>query len=350
MQLNKQTVDSFWLWIMGLTDQLVHSKITSYQYDEELSVCQKEFLSITNQNYEQENTSLRNNTAQDENPNKKFDTKGLLYASVDLDSENIRVGSITPSQEFRFMFLRSWTLYKSVFHSNYVVSKLKLWNDIGKRELNKFFAKLGIPAEEYNQQYKFMNPKYKSIIKEKIIEIAPQFGLEEILFSSFVRQIDNKTQMNAADMVYVVTSLLESPKNVMIDNIPQLEGKEDISKMTEQQQELQNLLDQSNIRDMQVENFWAAYKALNIENKSYIDYGMALSKEMQVALMNQGTSLIANKKIHLSTGFRYAVLSNDTMPETKIFQYPMAIQKLALFVMEAYKESRTTKEEKAMVM
>lgn len=151
-------------------------------------------------------------------------------------------------------------------------------------------------------------------------------------------------------MVYAVTSLLESPKNVMVDNIPQMEEKEESKHFTEAELDEQNLLDKNNLKDMQIENFWAAYKALNIENKPYIDFGISLSKELQMALMTQGTSLITNKKIYPSTGFRYAVLSNDTMPETKIFQYPMAIQKLALFIMEAYKETRTTKEEKAMVV
>lgn len=350
VQLNKQTVDSFWLWILGLTDQLIHSKITSFQYDEELGECQKEFLSITDQNFEQENESIRNNLdSNEDNQNKKFDAKGHLYAQVTMDSENIKIGSILPQQEFRFMFLRAWTLFKSIFYSNYVVSKLRLWQDMGKRELNRFFAMLGIPSEEYNQQYRFMNPKYKEILKSKIIEIAPKFDLENILFSSFVRQIDNKTQMNAADMVYAITSLLESPRNVMIDNVPNVEHEAEDAK-GEDDQEQNNILDQDNYREMQIDNFWAAYKALDIQNKPYLDYGITLSKEMQMALMSQGTSLITNKRIMPCTKFRYAIIGNDSLAETKIFQYPMAIQKLALFIMEAYKETRSTKEDKAMVV
>lgn len=79
VQLNKQSVDSFWLWIMGLTDQLIHSKITSTQYDEELIECQKEFMSISKQNFNQENDNLKGNE-NDEISTKKFDAKGLIYA------------------------------------------------------------------------------------------------------------------------------------------------------------------------------------------------------------------------------------------------------------------------------
>lgn len=352
MQLNKQTVDSFWWWILGLTEQLIHSKITTFQYDEELGECQKEFLSITSQNFNQENDVYRNNSDDlEENTNKKFDSKGLLYANVGLETDNIKVGSILPKQEFRFMFLRSWTLYKSIFYSNYVASKLKLWQDLGKRDLSRFFATLGIPAEEYNQQYKFMSPKYKNILAEKITEIAPQFDLDHILISSFVRQIDNKTQMNASDMVYAITSLLESPRPVMIDNIPEMDNKgESPTEQNLEQEEQQKLLDSDTCNQMQDENFWAAYSALDIKNKSYIDYGVSLGKELQMALMSQGTSLITNKKIQFCTKFRYSIISNDSFMETKIFQYPMAIQKLALFIMEAFKETRNSKEEKPMVL
>jgi cell division control protein 45 len=268
VQLNKQSVDSFWLWILGLTDQLVHSKISSIQYDEEFSQCHKDFVSITGKNFDQENTTEASNQ-NDVTNDKAFDKKGMFYSHVDLSSENIKVGSILPSQEFRFMFLRSWTLYKSVFYSNYVVSKLKLWEDMGKRELNRFFAMLGIPAEEYNQQYKFMNQKFKDVLKDKIPAIAKQFDLDHILFSSFVRQIDHKTQLNASDMVYAITSLLESPKSVMVDNIPQLDEVAQPSTAEEEQKQFS--LNQQDYRDRQVENFWAAYNALDIKNKAYID-------------------------------------------------------------------------------
>lgn len=341
VQLNKQTVDSFWLWILGLTDQLIHSRITSFQYDEILGDCQKEYISISNQNFNQENNSLNSNIQN--NPQdvpKKFDSKGILYSAVDLDTDNINVGSILPQHEFRFMFLRSWTLYKSIFYSNYIVSKLKLWEDSGKRELAKFFATLGVPPDEYNQQYKFMNIKYKNILKSKITEIAPKFDLDHILFSSFIRQIDNKTQMNASDMVYAITSLIESPRSVLIDNVHNIEDQKNTKSKDESTEDSNYFQNQENIRKMQEENFWAAYSALDIKNTSHINYGVELSKEMQAALMSQGILLITNKKIRPCTKFRYWIISNDTLAASKIFQYPMAIQKLALFIMDVYKESR----------
>jgi hypothetical protein len=115
VQLNKQTVDMFWLWILGLTDQLIHSKISTFEYDEALQACQKEFFSIANQMGNDENDVIFNNNdenGEEENKNKKFDSKGLFYKDIELDTSNIKVGDIQPQQEFRFMFLRYWTLYK----------------------------------------------------------------------------------------------------------------------------------------------------------------------------------------------------------------------------------------------
>lgn len=282
----------------------------------------------------------------------KFDPKGYLYAGVDLETENIAVGSIVPNQEFRFMFLRLWTLYNSIYYSNYVVTRLRTWQELGKRELLKFFAMLGIPADEYNQQYKFMNTKYKEILRDKIPEIAPKFNLDNILFSSFVRQIDNKTQINASDMVYAVTSLLESPRSVMTDNIPNCEDSknEEMEEKALTEEEKDMLLNHKHTHEIQIENFWAAYESLDIKNKAYINYGIILSKEMQQAIMSQGTSLISSKKVTPCSKFRYCIINNDSLAETKIFQYPLAIQKLALFIMDAYKESKAIVDELPMIL
>lgn len=334
-QLNKQTVETFWLWVLGLTDQVVHSKISFFQYDEWLQDCQKELLTLSNQILEQENDSLINNKIEETGD----ENQKLLYSKVDLETENFKVGSILPQQEFRFMFLRSWTLYNSAFYSNYIASKLKLYQDGSKNGLLQFFALMGIPSDEYNQQYKFMSYKYKTILREKLPEVAKKCNLENLLFSSFVRQIDNKTQVSASDMVYAVTSLIESYRPVMVDDIPDTEtAKTD----NEENIEVDKAFELTH--DTQIENFWAAFDSLDIKNKNHVHYGIKLAKELQIALVNTASSLISNKWIKPALKFRYSVIKNDSLVETKMFQYPLAIQKLALFVSEASTEARKNKE------
>jgi len=49
---------------------------------------------------------------------------------------------------YRFICLRNWNLYDSMFYSNYFATKLGIWNEKGKKNLAKFIALLGIPLEE----------------------------------------------------------------------------------------------------------------------------------------------------------------------------------------------------------
>jgi hypothetical protein len=53
-------------------------------------------------------------------------------------------------KRYRFICLRSWNLYESMFYSNYFATKLGIWTENGDRNLKKFIAMLGIPLEEAN--------------------------------------------------------------------------------------------------------------------------------------------------------------------------------------------------------
>ena len=98
------------------------------------------------------------------------------------------------------------------------------------------------------------------------------------------------------------------------------------------------------------ENFWAAYDALAECEVDLIKQGIRLAIEIQTAIVNQGTSLIEKKHISTNPEMRYAVIYNDNLQEIKFFQHPLALQKLALFVMEAYKQTKTKIQDKPLVL
>ena len=148
-------------------------------------------------------------------------------------------------------------------------------------------------------------------------------------------------------MVYIVTSLLESPQPVMTHNKKADEESEE-NKDNDDTSDLEKAFD-SKI-DMRIENFWAAVDALGIKNKEHIGYGIDLAKKLQKALVDTASSLINNKRVKPSSKFRYVIIENDDLLETKMFQYPLAIQKLALFLMEAYKEIRGVTENMPVVI
>ena len=86
-------------------------------------------------------------------------------------------------------------------------------------------------------------------------------------------------------------------------------------------------------------NFWVAYDALDKNNKNLIEDGINMAKELQKALVQIGTSIIDKKEVKAGEGFRYVFLENDYLKDVQLFQYPLALQKLALFVMETHKVS-----------
>ena len=84
-------------------------------------------------------------------------------------------------------------------------------------------------------------------------------------------------------------------------------------------------------------NFWVAYDALDKNNKNLIEEGINMAKDLQKALVQIGTSIIDKKEVKAGEGFRYVFLENDYLKDVQLFQYPLALQKLALFVMETHK-------------
>ena len=62
--------------------------------------------------------------------------------------------------------------------------------------------------------------------------------------------------------------------------------------------------------------------------------------------MRVGNGLIDKKEIKHGTSFRYCMLENSFLRDTQVFQYPLALIKLAHFIMgvrgEKYAKSRNT--------
>ena len=59
-----------------------------------------------------------------------------------------------------------------------------------------------------------MNPSLKKELKSKLLTLGHEFDLNDIIETTFVVQIDRKTQISAFDMVYAVSAILESPQKI----------------------------------------------------------------------------------------------------------------------------------------
>lgn len=91
-------------------------------------------------------------------------------------------------------------------------------------------------------------------------------------------------------------------------------------------------------RDQLADNFWVAYDALELNSHSKLGLiykGIEQTKEMQQAIVRVGTSIIERKELKGNGSYRYVFIENTYLKDIQLFQYPLALSKLGLFVMQA---------------
>lgn len=126
---------------------------------------------------------------------------------------------------------------------------------------------------------------------------------------SYVRQFDPSTQVSSSDMAYAITSLLEHPAAS--------KKEQDVQQQTSVQQ----------VHDKLFDNFWKAYDALDLKqtNLHLLLQGIELAKELQMAIVRVGVSLIEKKEVKKGISFRYCILENSYLKDISLFQYPLAL-------------------------
>ena len=125
------------------------------------------------------------------------------------------------------MLFRHWTLYDAMFHSSYVAGKLGIWKEKGRQKLTGLLAKMGyvrsFDDSSYNfellpnsfsipqtqQPYPHMDMDLKKTLIQKLNDIAPEYGLVELSYPSFIRCYGFHSQpLSAADAVEGISALL----------------------------------------------------------------------------------------------------------------------------------------------
>ena len=86
------------------------------------------------------------------------------------------------------MLYRHWSLYESMYHSNYVMSKLEIWRNSGKDDLKSFFAKMGFSLKQVQQRFSFMSMDLKDKLERQVAEYKEEFNLSDVLFGTFNRR------------------------------------------------------------------------------------------------------------------------------------------------------------------
>ncbi|CEO97713.1 Cell division control protein 45 [Plasmodiophora brassicae] len=284
-QLAKDDNDLLWSGIVGLTDQWVHRRISKWMYQNEVDMFIKEVF----------------------NKNKVPDDDGG-YADAD-DQVRVAVdGLITfVPKALGFTLLGHWNLFDSMFHTQRVAIKLKVWRDSGRQELNLILAKLGIPFQESRFPYRLMHKTCKETLNKQIENYAHEYGLEkeDLFAASFTRQFADGLVVAAADMALAVSALLESHSVDAEGAVASWES-----------------------------NFWRAHDSMKSCNVHVTQRGLQLAVELQQEITRSGHSLLIKKAVKSTGQFRLCVL--DSPGRHVIFTHPLALSKLAFFLIDAY--------------
>ncbi|CAK4712902.1 hypothetical protein LEN26_007815 [Aphanomyces euteiches] len=302
-QLNQSSQDKVWYAIVGLTKQFIAQQIDADNYNMLVQKFQDEVLALPG-------------TANEE----VKDVDGTVLPSV-LD------GSIAFEEEYRFVLYRHWSLYQSMYYSNYVAAKLKCWQAAGKDELEVFLARMGLSLKECHQSFTFMARDLKQDLRDKFRELAPEFGLDDMFYGSFRRHFEFKHQWCAADIVYGLSALLEAPayvtKKALAPHVPDA---------------VDNLDDDE--APFWPHSFHLAMEALPCKSSRsclILERGMHIAMELQQAIVHLGISILDRKLIVRVKHFRYVCL-RLTEEEELLFSHASTLSKLALFLVDVHRE------------
>ncbi len=273
-----ETPHVLWLAILGLTEHYLQHRCTAKQYVKQLD-------------------TLRQAAATSSDRSLRFE-----------------------QYEYHFVLHRHWSLYDSMLHSPAVACRLAIWNESGRRRLDQLFAKMGFALRQCKQKFSVMSSTIKERLPEALETYAADFGLIDVTFPSFVKMLDNKLQLSAADCVHVVSALLEAGV-----------GRTDGAGVGAGPPPLPAAAAEESVR-----NFWHAYDALSVRVKwDLVTQGLGVAVGLQQAVVREGVDMLLKKIIVRYGPFRYAVLHDSA--NLDVFAHPLILTRLALFLLESLK-------------
>ncbi|CAK9103521.1 Cell division control protein 45 homolog (Suppressor of nda4 protein) [Durusdinium trenchii] len=359
-QLNMDNKVFLWLAIMGSTFHFLQNQTESEDY----ATLQMDYENLV------KNRMLNASSMRAED--------GTMIPVVDQEA-------ISLVEEYRLMLHRHWSLREAFFYSDYVASKLGIWRADGTVKLDTFFAKMGISLKESKQKFAFMSKSVKESLRDKIEEHGEAFGLDQdFVYGSFQYRAGYGRQLSAADAVFCVSALLDSFSlqstiiNGWAGSRSNEQARDDLvdarmhhSVAAQQQRRQQQpedgpadvngdlVFDDSDggnegakfavkYRQAWQESFNVAYDALDFASSGdIIEQGLTLAKSLQMAIVEEGGSIIAGSKIQSAGNFRYAVLDGLAPKLVSIFSQPQILLRLAQFLVLAYTSAGKWRNESA---
>ncbi|XP_049852239.1 cell division control protein 45 homolog [Schistocerca gregaria] len=272
-QLGLARNELLWYSILGLTDQFIHYRIDLTRYREDFRFFREEVL---NKNVQEAEFTTQKNW---DHPHR--------ILCVD--------------NEYTFVLYRYWSLYESICHTPSIATKLRIWNQQGRNNLDRWMAKMGLPLEECKQRYLAMKKKFKKMLPEVLEKYTPEFNVGPYYYPSFLKNPSHDREVSAFDAVYGMTALLGSGERCS-------EGDE----------------------EKELNGFWSAYYSVSNRGISMLEKGIERAIEDKKAVVKQVQSIIQRRQFSKSENYQYAFL-ND-ISESEYLNHPAILNELAYFM------------------
>lgn len=266
--------------------------------------------------------------------------------------------SIKLSLELRLCLFRHWTLYDAMFHSGYVAGRMKLWKERGVKNLSGLLAKMGYSLQQSRETYQHMDVDLKSRLYNNIDALAPEYGLNDLSYESFVRKSGFRSDISAADTVEGIGALLEAATGVRLDfgtGAGREEWTQGIKSWVSKNGEQHRLMNGKSLADggaavedeagqqdegplgggWQTRNFWLAWDALDPDT-SLLRRSLPLAMAVHRAIIGQGTYVIEKQAIKTLRTYRVAVINEG--PDLAAFRHPSTLMRLAHWLVDAVRE------------
>ncbi|UIZ25525.1 hypothetical protein KXD40_006436 [Peronospora effusa] len=354
-QVNSSQRDLLWFAIIGLTKQFIMEEIDADNYNLMVTRFQDEVLAIDAP------TPLSGSGANgDEERHPGYND-----------------GKISFEEEYRFMCYRHWSLYEAMYYSDYVASKLGLYHDqarrvgariavgnsgnsVGDTALHIFLARMGFSLRQSQQKFSYMPLEMKQKLREKMLEMAPEFGLNDLFYGSFKRTFAFQYQLCAADAVYGLQALLEAPESYVaavfeaethhqqqgtsmslfsLDSI--MSSNANRSDIADGKDKDAGTTEESPQDDFRQQNFMLAHTALacqSVTSSKLMESGIKVSMSLKQAIVRVGLSIMERKLLVRVKHFRYVCL-NVPEREQELFANASVLTQLALFLLNVHRAS-----------
>ncbi|KZV71906.1 CDC45-like protein [Peniophora sp. CONT] len=329
--------DFLWLAIIGLTHQYATSRISRTAYDSIRSLLADEVARL--------------NAAP---------PSGDPHALAARGPDDYGLRAV---DELRFALWRHWTLYDSMLHSSYVAGKLGVWKEAGRKRLTGLLAKMGFSVLQTQQLYAHMDTDLKKALREKLDDIAPEYGLLDLVYPSFVRCHGYATPpLSAADAVDGLSALLDAATGVRIEvevdgarhggewfgggkvwrangrwNVNDEEGGKTDGNTENHDGENGAADDEENEGKENSEftkNFWNAFDALSDIERLHAALGLA--KAIHRATTRQASALMDRNEIRAARTHHFVPLRQG--PDLPLFAHPGLLARLGLWLTDALRD------------